>query len=387
MRILTLVALAIAACAATPLSAQDDQLVKVRVKAEGLSRDDAIRQALRAAVEQGAGVRIESYSQTEDFVLVRDTIYSRAAGFVSEYDVLDEKPGADGTVVVEIEALVRVNGVVETWGAVQHLLDQMGRPKMMVLIDEYVDGRLQADSFVAARIEQMFTEAGFEMVERSAIEELRRREDNEARLRGDDGKLQRLAKDAGAHIFIRGTAHANPAGLEDLYGVPAAFYNCDVIAKAYWTDTGKLMTTQSLPVTRKGVRSRTAFSPQAARAALVAATFPEQRRANTPTPLAIRLRDAILEQWSTQLTVGGDITVELAGMNFGRYSKIKTALAEHEHIDGVSGDLTNGTGVYRVTTKLSAESLAKLLSKPPFDDLIEITDLKPNRIQGKVMRR
>ena len=54
--------------------------------------------------------------------------------------------------------------------------------------------------------------------------------------------LSHDVKDAGAQIFIRGSANADRAGLEHLYGTPAAFYNCDVQAKVYYTDTGKLLT-------------------------------------------------------------------------------------------------------------------------------------------------
>ena len=36
----------------------------VRVTAEGYNRDDAIKQALRKALEQGAGVQLAGYSQT-----------------------------------------------------------------------------------------------------------------------------------------------------------------------------------------------------------------------------------------------------------------------------------------------------------------------------------
>ena len=54
-------------------------------------------------------------------------------------------------------------------------------------------------------------------------------------------KLQAIAKDFGAEIFITGTANANQAGMEDLYGTPVAFYNCDAQLKVYYTDTAKLL--------------------------------------------------------------------------------------------------------------------------------------------------
>ena len=283
----------------------------VTVTAEGYNRDDALKRALRKALEQGAGVQIAAYSRVENYVLLRDTIYSRAAGIVSDYRVLEEKEGAGGTVIVTIEATVRPDAVAETWGAVQNLLDQIGRPRIMVWIDEHIDGRLQKDSIVAARIEELFTKAGFDLVARNAVDDLRRRAHAEAREEGNAAKLAQLAKDARAHILIRGNANANRAGIENIYNIPAAFYNCDVQARVYYTDTGRLIASESLPQTRAGVRSRKEFSPQAARAALVRATFPEADHPALRPPLANRIYEAVMEQWSTQITAGGEIELEL----------------------------------------------------------------------------
>ncbi|MFQ5807372.1 MAG: hypothetical protein ACE5I3_13070 [Phycisphaerae bacterium] len=368
-------------------TAQPSEPKTVRVTAEGYNRDDALKRALRKALEQGAGVQIAAYSQVANYELIRDTIYSRAAGIVSDYRMLEEKPGAGGTAIVTIEATVRPDVVAATWGEVQNLLDQLGRPKIMVWIDEHIDGRLQKDSIVAGRIEELFTKAGFDLVARQAIDDIRRRARAEARAEGNAAKLAQLAKDAGAHILIRGTANANRAGLEKLYDIPAAFYNCDVQARVYYTDTGKLLASESLPQTRAGVRSRKEFSPQAARAALVKATFPEAENPALPPPLADRIYHAVMEQWSTQITAGGDIELEVQGLDFRSYLKIKKALADVEHVRKVDGDFTKGIATFRVRADLSAETLAEQLTEPPFEQWLEVTDLKLNRIEAKAVVR
>lgn len=359
----------------------------VVVTAEGYNRDDALKRALRKALEQGAGVQIAAYSEVANYELLRDTIYSRAAGIVSEYRVLEEKPGAGGTVIVTVEATVRPDAVAATWGEVQNLLDQIGRPRIMVWIDERIDGKFQKDSIVASRIEQMFTKVGFDLVAKQAIDDLRRRARAEARAEGNAAKLAQLAKDAGAHLLIRGTANANRAGIERIYNIPAAFYNCDVQARIYYTDTGRLLASESLPQTRAGVRSRKEFSPQAARSALVKATFPEPDTPAMRPPLASRIYQAIMEQWSTQLTAGGDIELEIQGLDFKAHLKIRKALAEVENVKRVDGDFTKGIATFRIKADLAAETLAERLTEPPFDQWLEITDLKLNRIQAKAVAR
>jgi len=359
----------------------------VRVTAEGYNRDDALKQALRKALEQGAGVQLAAYSQVENFALARDTIYSRASGIVTDYRIVSEEDGAGGTVTMTIEATVRPDAVARAWGEVQNVLDQVGRPKIMVWIDERIDERRQPDSIVESRIEQMFVKAGFDLVARKAIADIAGRETADAADERNPAKLARLAKDAGAHLLIRGTANANRAGLENLYGVPAAFYNCDVQAQAYYTDTGRLLASESLPATRAGVRSRREFSPQAAKAALVKATFPPEGVQTRTPALAIRLFESVMEQWSTQITAGGTIELEIENLDFKAYVNIKRALAEIERVESVDGDFTKGTAKFRMKAKISAETLAELLTEKPFDDWLEIVDLKPNRIQAKAVSK
>jgi hypothetical protein len=364
-------------------TSQSDESRTVRVTAEGFNRDDALKRALRKALEQGAGVQIAGFSKVENDELIRDTIYSRAAGVVSDYRIVETNEGAGGTAIVTIEATVRPDAVARTWGEVQNLLDQIGRPKIMVWIDEHIDGRLEKDSIVAARIEQLFAKAGFDLVAREAIDDIRRRAAGEARAEGNAAKLAQLAKSSGAHILIRGTANANRAGLENLYGVPAAFYNCDVQARVYYTDTGKLLASESLPQTRAGVRSRSEFSPQAARLALAKATFPETDNPALPPPLADRIYEAVMEQWSTQITAGGDIELEIQGVDFKGYVAIKKALGDLENIKRVDGDFTKGIGTFRIKADVSAETLAERLTEPPFGQWLEVTDLRLNRIEAK----
>lgn len=354
----------------------------VRVTAEGLSREEALKQALRKALEQGAGAQIASFSQTSNYELIRDTIYSRAAGVVSDYRVVSEEKGAGDTVKLTVEATVRADAVARTWGEVQNVLDQIGRPRIMVWIDETIDGEAQRDSVVASRIEEMFTKIGFDLVAREAVQEIARREKRDAEARNDAARIAALGKDAKAHIVIRGSANANRAGLRDLHGIKAAFYNCDVQARVYHTDTGRLLASESLPQTAAGVRSSREFSPQAARSALVRATFPEgEPSPGVATPLAQRLYESVMEQWATQITAGGDIDLEVSGVDFKTYLNVKKALAELSVVKSADGEFTSGVAKFRIKATTAAETLAEKLTAKPFSDWLEVVDLKTNRIQ------
>lgn len=362
---------------------------RVKVTAEGINKDDALKRALRKALEQGAGAQIASFSNVKNYELIKDTIYSRSFGVVTDYKILNEDKGAGGTVILTIEAVVRADAVAKTWGEVQNVLDQIGRPKIMVWIDEKIDSELQSDSIVATRIEEMFVKAGFDLVNRQAVEDLAKREHADALREGNLAKIAALAKDAGAQIMIRGTANANRAGIRDLYGVAAASYNCDVMARMYYTDTARLLASESLPQTSALVRSHKEFSPQAARLALVNATFPDSNATppGSPTPLAVRIYEAVMEQWSTLITAGGDIDLEIEELDIKSYLAIKKALQDVDGVKSVDGDFTKGIAKLRLKTTISAENLTEKLTGEPFSQWMEIVDLKVTRIQAKGVKK
>ena len=69
-----------------------------RATGQGENKDEAVRDAQRKAVENGAGTVIYSHSQTKDFALVKDTVLSRAAGFIQSFEVLSGKEVEDGLI-------------------------------------------------------------------------------------------------------------------------------------------------------------------------------------------------------------------------------------------------------------------------------------------------
>ncbi|MGE0481924.1 MAG: hypothetical protein AB7Q17_15795 [Phycisphaerae bacterium] len=354
----------------------------VRVTVAGRSRDDALKQALRRALEQAAGGQIDARSDTRDGVLLRGSIYSQASAIVRDYRVLEERPRSDG-VELTVEATVRPGAVASAWAELQHVLDQLGRPKIMVWIDETIDGRRARESIVESRIEQMFLKAGFDLVERRAVAELRTRETADALDEQNAARAAQLAKDAGAHILIRGAASADRAGIADLYGVPAPHYNCTVQAKVYAADSGRLLASESLPVTRAGARGDREYSPQAAAAALARATFPDVDTPRREPPLADRLFSAVMEQWSTQLTTGGDIDLEVEGLDFRGFAELRKTLADLPGVRSVDGDFAKGIGSFRIKAQLTAAALAERLAARPFDVQLEVVELKPTRIVAK----
>src|SRR5262245_1380648 len=67
-----------------------DDFVVVEVDGEGMSEDEALKMALRAALERGGKQEIFSNSHVENFQLMHDTIITRAVGLVTDYQVISK---------------------------------------------------------------------------------------------------------------------------------------------------------------------------------------------------------------------------------------------------------------------------------------------------------
>ena len=350
-----------------------DDIVVVEATGQGVSKDAAKNDALRRALEQGGKQEISSYSQVENFELIRDTIYSRAEGIISDYKILQEGPGAGGVFFCKIQAKVNKSAIASSWGEVQNVLDQIGRPGVMVMIGEYIDDIMDDSSILESKIEERLIQSGFDVYCGAQVREIAKRESADAAVEDNVAKMQAIDKDFETQIFGIGSAHANAAGGEDLYGAKTAMYNGDAVVKMFYTDTGRLLASESIPNWRGGARGHFTANKQAGKMAL----------ANASTEIIERVYNTCMQQWATQISAGGEIQLEIEGLNAGEAIKIKKKLGEIEGIDKVHYKLTKGIAKYRIVGKMTAESFTEILVEPEWEALFEIVDVKLNRIQAK----
>ena len=92
---------------------------------------------------------------------------------------------------------------------------------------------------------------------------------------------------------------------------------------------------------------------------------------------------SVMKQWSTQISAGGEIRIEIEGLTASKAIKLKKALADIDGIDKVNYKLTKGIATYRIVGKMTAETLSEILVEPEWEAIFEITDVKLNRIQGQ----
>ena len=361
--------------AANPLVGK---VVEVTADGEGMSASEAKNDALRKALEQGAGVEIASHSQVEDFVLIRDAIYARSEGIVTEYRILDEGKGAGGVYYCKVKANVDTDAVASTWGAVQNLLDQLGQPRIVVYIEEVIDNQAQDSSILEHKLENMLLKAGFAVYAGQQVRAILDKETGDAAAEANTAKINKLAKDFGAQIYITGYTHANNAGRNTVFGESFMNYNGDAAFKMYRTDTGELIASESVASWRGSARGYREFSPQAGKKALE----------NLAEQMGPQLYESILRKWTTELSAGGEISLEIEGVNFADAVKIKQMLEAMDKVERVGGpDLTKGIATYRIVAKMTGYDLGTRMVGEEWQKLIEVQDVKQTRIQAKATKK
>ncbi len=347
----------------------------VNAEGEGMSKEAARRDALRDALEKGAAVEISSRSQVENFTLIRDTIFSRADGIVTHYEVLQEGEGVGGTYYCKIRAKVSKTAIASEWGEVQNVLEQLGQPGIMVYIQERVDGVPQDGSIVESQIENRLLKAGFDLYDRKQLDAITEKELADAVVSGNVAKMQAIAKNFPTQIFITGNADANMAGNKDLYGERVALYNADGVIKMFYTDTGKLITSEPLTNCRGGSRSHFIDSQQAGKKAL--------------QECAVQLAESCywnaMKSWATQISAGGMLVLEVEGIKVADSVRLKKMLSDlhPDKILNVNRSFSKDIAIYRIKAKMTAEDLLEYLVQDEWTSLIEITDQQGSRIQAK----
>lgn len=347
--------------------------VEVTVTGEGISEDDARNDALRKALEQGGKVFIDSYSEVENYELVRDTIYARAEGIVKDYKILEKGDSAIGAKYCKIRAVISKDSIASTWGEVQNVLDQVGRPGILVFILERIDGVIQDSSILESKIEKRLLDAGFAVYSGAQVRAIAENESADAHMENNIAKVQAIAKNFGTQIFIHGTAQANWAGVKDVYGQQTAMFNGDGMVKMFYTDTAQLLTSESLANWRGGARGINTHSPQAGKMAL----------GNAGEELVDRVYTSVMKRWATRISAGGEITLEVEGIKAGTAIKLKKKLAALPKVKRVNQRFSKGIATYRIVAKMTAEQLAEYLVEPEWESLIEIVDITLNRVQAK----
>ncbi|MBU2521690.1 MAG: hypothetical protein KKD50_05620 [Proteobacteria bacterium] len=180
---------------------------------QGPSRQMAIENAKRSAVEQGVGALIDSKTKVANFQVLSDNIYSRASGYISNYNILSEGKTPDGSMnTVTIQADVQTASIESDLRAIGILMAQIGNPRFMAIYIPETRSSMHRDSRVVRAAEQaingVFARKGFVVLDRMFINDVYNEIEQAGRIDVDMDDLSALALKYKADLLLVYDVHA-----------------------------------------------------------------------------------------------------------------------------------------------------------------------------------
>ncbi len=185
----------------------------VTVVGQGMDRKSAIADAQRAAVEQGIGALIDSKTRVANFEVLQDRIYSRASGYVTNYNILSEGKSPDGSIyTVTMRADVQTASIKNDLKAIGILMAQIGNPRFMAIYIPETRSSMHRDSRVVRAAEQaingVFARKGFIVLDKMFVNDVYSEIEQAGRIDVDMGDLSALALKYKADLLLVYDVHA-----------------------------------------------------------------------------------------------------------------------------------------------------------------------------------
>ena len=121
--------------------------------------------------------------------------------------------------------------------------DKREWPRIMVILDEKIDGTAVETRLVASKIEEILLDKGFRLVDKGQFENVQMRDI--AIAEGNPARAKEIGMRYGAELIIVGKAEGNLEAEKEFYGVKNIEYAGKGSCKVIITDTGELIAVSS----------------------------------------------------------------------------------------------------------------------------------------------
>lgn len=214
------------------------------------AREDAKREAYRDALEKALGAAITGVTEMENYAVLRDKVFSQTTGVVKAFDITREWIDDDG--VMHITAICKVAKTALDGVLGPAVLDAIGNPRMMVLIDERIADKTPFLSTTESKVLEIFQKAGYLIVDPDQARTLIKIDSSKAFDTPD--LIMDAARTLRADVIILGKAYGNAFHTGKIEGITMYGVKGTVQLKA-------VLTKSAYQVTSKTVESSTGKKP------------------------------------------------------------------------------------------------------------------------------
>ena len=217
------------------------------VESELTAEKNAVSEALRTAVEKTTGVYLMSETKVKNFQTLSDEIYTKAVGFVSEYDVISKTKSKD-TIKVKVRAKVSLEPLVESLKKLG-LLRKWTIAVIMTSGDITNNNQVNYSGSALTEINSIILDNGFRVVDQDVIASLEKPEIISQISAGNYLAASKILKESGVDILVVAKTYTEEiAGNNfDAYGVNVNLTSAKgrIEAKIVRADTAELLATKA----------------------------------------------------------------------------------------------------------------------------------------------
>lgn len=306
------------------------------------AREEAVAQANRLAVEQAMGVYVVSETEIKDLIVVKDTILTKASGYISGYKILSESK-ANGIYKVKIQATVSVAPLVDQLAKLGLLRDWT---VAVVLVSNA--GVRASNEAAKTRLNEFMLTRGFKLADNQALVALNDPEVLKQLQKGNYMAAVPILRDQGVDVLVVGTTltRANAEGAIETYGgIKTIMTQGQLDARLVRIDTGEILAAKSFQGVAGGSSQDIAESKAIEKAAGLAGEYFSLEIAKLPAATS-----AVV-----QLTI--------RGLNFNRERAFRAALGQVPGLRKISRAIyRNQIAQYELEYQGKSDSLAEALA-------------------------
>lgn len=169
------------------------------------AREEAKREAYRDALEKALGAVVTGVTEMENYAVVRDKVFSQTAGIVKDFEILREWVDEDD--LLHLTAICRVGTTALDGVLGPAVIDAIGNPRVMVLIDERIADKTPFLSVTEGEVLRIFEKAGYLIVDPDQARTLVKMDP--AAAFDSPEMIMEVARTLKADVIILGKAYGN----------------------------------------------------------------------------------------------------------------------------------------------------------------------------------
>ena len=329
------------------------------------ARQRALEDSFRNAVRKILGTMVTAESYTQNAISIDDSIVTKAKGYIKTYDILGEQKDKE-SILLKVKVILSIEPIKDDLTAMKILIDAMGNPRIVQLIDE--DGQETiSHSYAVEQITKIFTKNGFNCVDPFSTGNITEKEILNAFEKGDFFGLD--SDKLKADILMLGKGRVENITNIEISGLIGCIVNLDI--KVIRIETGKIVTEQSTRINGVGANRESAYKNAFSKAG---------------EDISDLLIDEIIKAWGSSLLNGRDISLEVS---VDDYAKLKDFKKRVSHLFGVKQIsqkyFKDGKALFLLKFTGSAQTLAEIISTTYFMDIkVAIAELSNDVVKVKI---